>query len=152
MDVSPSTIALTLRNTAWVYILKKEYNESLKKLEEAERLEPTNGNLVLYKIWCNYCLGKYNTARKIICDNNRLHNDSEYSERFKLFEYLANRENQKPTRQIINHVKKLYIRLSEEQRYANMFFYLDILIDLLDKVGDKDELIHYLKIKAHLGK
>lgn len=152
MNVDSRTVALVLRNTAWVYILKKDYNSALTILEEAERLEPKNGILILYKIWCNYSTNKFNTAKKIISENQELCKITEYRDRFKLFEYLVNREHQKPTKQMIDHATKLYIKLAEEKRYANMFFYLDILIDLLDKAGDKDELIHYLKIKGRLGK
>lgn len=46
----------------------------------------------------------------------------------------------------------VYENLAEKEVYENMYFYLDILIDLLDRADDKDELIHYLKIKGHLGK
>ncbi len=152
MNTSKSTVALTLRNTAWVYILKQEYHEALNTLAEAERLEPTNGNLILYKIWCYNCLNEYDIANKIINENSRLCDIAEYKDRFKLFEYLVKLENQKPSKQVINHARKLYLKLAEEQRYANMYFYLDILINLLDRADDKDELIHYLKIKGHLGK
>ena len=152
MNVNKSTVALTLRNTAWVYILKHEYHEALNTLAESEQLEPTNGNQILYKIWCYYCLNEYDLANKTINENSHLRDIAEYKDRFKLFEYLVELENQKPGKQVINHARKLYLKLAEEQRYANMYFYLDILIDLLDRAGDKDELIHYLKIKGHLGK
>lgn len=52
MQSSESVIALTLRNTAWVHILMKNYNEALICLDKAELLEPKNCNLILYKIWC----------------------------------------------------------------------------------------------------
>ena len=77
---------------------------------------------------------------------------NDYCERFKLFDLLINQENQKITKKLINQAKKVYEDLVSRQRYGNMYFYLDILIDLLDRADDKDELIHYLKIKGHLGK
>ena len=77
---------------------------------------------------------------------------NDYCERFKLFDLLINQENQKITKKLINQAKKVYEDLASRQRYGNMYFYLDILIDLLDRANDKDELIHYLKIKGHLGK
>lgn len=152
MEVNRDSIALTLRNTAWVHILMENYNESLKFLDEAAKLEPKNGNMLLYKIWCNYRLGKFNTARRIIDDCNWLYENNDYKDRLKLFDLLVNQENQKVTKKIINQAKKVYEDLASRQRYGNMYFYLDILIDLLDRVGDKDELIHYLKIKGRLGK
>lgn len=152
MQSSTGIIALTLRNTSWVHILMENYNESLKFLDEAAKLEPKNGNMLLYKIWCNYKLGKFNTARRIIDDCNWLYENNDYKDRLKLFDLLVNQENQKVTKKIINQAKKVYEDLASRQRYGNMYFYLDILIDLLEKSGDKDELIHYLKIKAHLGK
>lgn len=152
MQSDSSIIALTLRNTAWVHILMKNYNESLKFLDEAEKLDSKHGNLILYKIWCYFKLGKYNAARKIISESDWLYDKSDYKERLKLFEMLVNQENQKTTKKIVNQAKKVYEDLASRQRYGNMYFYLDILIDLLDKAGDKDELIHYLKIKGRLGK
>lgn len=152
MHSNTAIIAMMLRNTAWVHILMENYNESLKFLDEAAKLEPRNGNMLLYKIWCNYKLGKFNTARRIIDDCNWLYENNDYKDRLKLFDLLVNQENQKVTKKIINQAKKVYEDLASRQRYGNMYFYLDILIDLLEKSGDKDELIHYLKIKAHLGK
>lgn len=77
---------------------------------------------------------------------------SDYKDRFKLFVLLLDQGIDKPTKKIINQAKKVYEDLASRQRYGNMYFYLDILIDLLDRANDKDELIHYLKIKGHLGK
>lgn len=152
MNTSNSTIALTLRNNAWVYILMAEYEKSLEILDEAEKLDSKHGNLILYKIWCYYSLGKYNTARNIINDNKQLYDEPIFKERFKLFEYLVIQENQKPTKRLLNQAKEVFEYLADKKIYENMFFYLDILINLLDRVGDKDELIHYLKIKDRLGK
>lgn len=152
MQSNSSIIALTLRNTAWVHILMKNYNESLDFLDDAEKLEPENGNLLLYKIWCYFRLGKYNAARKIISESDWLYDNNDYKDRLKLFELLVNQENQKATKKIINQAKKVYEDLASRQRYGNMYFYLDILIELLESAGDKDELIHYLKIKGRLGK
>lgn len=152
VEISDSMKALTLRNTARVYILMKDYSKSLEYLRESEKLEPANGNMILYKIWCNYSLGKYDLARQIISDNKHLYEVNDYCERFKLFDLLINQENQKITKKLINQAKKVYEDLASRQRYGNMYFYLDILIDLLDRANDKDELIHYLKIKGHLGK
>lgn len=147
-----SITAMLLRNTAWVHILMKNYNESMIFLDEAANLEPKNGNLILYKIWCKYRLGKFNSARTIIDENNWLFENNDYKDRLKLFELLVNQENQKATKKIINQAKKVYEDLASRQRYGNMYFYLDILIELLESAGDKDELIHYLKIKGRLGK
>lgn len=152
MEVNDSMRALTLRNTAWVNILMSEYEKSLEILNEAEKLDSKHGNLILYKIWCYYSLGKYNTARNIINDNRQLYDVPVFKERFKLFEYLVIQENQKPTKRLVNQAKEVFNDLADKNVYENMFFYLDILIDLLDKAGDKDELIHYLKIKGRLGK
>lgn len=152
MHSDTKIIALTLRNTAWIHILMKNYNESLEFLDEAEKLDSKHGNLILYKIWCYLRLGKFNSARKIISENNWLYDKSDYKERLKLFEMLVNQENQKATKKIISQAKKVYEDLASRQRYANMYFYLDILIELLESAGDKDELIHYLKIKGRLGK
>ena len=152
LEVNDSMRALTLRNTAWVYILMSNYEKSLEILEEAEKLDPEHGNLILYKIWCNYSLGKYNAAKKIINDNKQLYDNTMYKERFRLFEYLVAQENQKPTKKLVNQAREVFENLAERKVYENMFFYLDILINLLDRVGNKDDLIHYLKIKRHLGK
>ena len=152
MQSSESVIALTLRNTAWVHILMKNYNEALICLDKAELLEPKNCNLILYKIWCNYKLENYSNAHKIIDENNQLYDVSDYKDRFKLFVLLLDQGIDKPTKKTINQAKKVYEDLASRQRYGNMYFYLDILIDLLDRADDKDELIHYLKIKGHLGK
>lgn len=152
MQSDSSIIALTLRNTAWVHILMKNYNESLEFLDKSAKLEPENGNLILYKVWCYFRLGKYNAARKIISESGWLYDKNDYKDRLKLFELLVNQENQKATKKIINQAKKVYEDLAGRQRYGNMYFYLDILIELLESAGDKDELIHYLKIKGRLGK
>lgn len=152
ISVDNDTKGLTLRNNAWAYISNKDYAKALMMLDIAEGLDPKNGNLILYKIWSNYKLEKYNMARTIISENQYLYNNPSYKERIKLFEFLVCQENQRPTKRVINQAKKVYNDLANKQIYENSFFYLDILIDLLDKAGDKDELIHYLKIKGRLGK
>lgn len=69
-DCDKTIQALILRNKSWVLILEKKYEEALIVLNDADCLQSNHSNVAMYRIWCYYCLKKYNQARQLISSNH----------------------------------------------------------------------------------
>lgn len=142
--------AILLRNMSWVYILMKDYENSLKIIKESEVYQPKNGNLILYKVWCYYKLENYDRAYKILSENKQLEKNKSFRDKYILFSCLVKDRNMCPSNKTIDQAKKVYEKKYADKKYGVMYFYLDLLINLLEKKNDTKELIYYLKIKAQI--
>lgn len=139
-----------ISNQCWIYILMNDYQNGMNMISKAEKINKKNNNISLYKAWCSYKLKKYNQARAIIYDNYHLKKDKNYSVRYLLIRDLIDLEERTPTKELIQSAIKVYDKYYNEKRYDIISFYLDIVIDLLDRKNEKDELIKYLKIKTKI--
>lgn len=142
--------AILLRNMSWVYILMNDYENSLKIIKESEVYQPKNGNLILYKVWCYYKLENYDRAYKILLENKQLEKNKSFRDKYILFSCLVKDRNMCPSNKTIDQAKKVYEKKYADKKYGVMYFYLDLLINLLEKKNDTKELIYYLKIKAQI--
>lgn len=148
----PMTIkALILRNLSWIYIKSGNYVKPMEYLEEAEKLEPDSIHLKMYKIWCNYKLGKYNTARSLIEEYNDLRTVKSHRKRYKLFSELVYNAGKKPTITLIELAIDTYNEFAAKHDYELMNFYIDIVIDLLKQRNDDKTLIQYLELKIKIN-
>lgn len=148
VDCENTTRALILRNKSWVLILNKNYEKALTVLDEADRLQSNNSNVVMYRIWCYYCLRKYNQAQHLISNNHKLNSDPYYASRFKLFIELVYLADANPTKAVIIIAKNVYKEFCKKKRYDLIGFYLDIVIDLYKRSEDLENQVYYLEEKV----
>lgn len=148
VDCENTTRALILRNKSWVLILSKNYAKALNVLDEADRLQSNNSNVAMYRIWCYYCLRKYNQAQQLISNNYKLNSDSYYESRFKLFTELVYLADKNPTKAVLNMAKSVYKEFCKKKRYDLIGFYLDIVIDLYKRSEDLENQVYYLEEKV----
>ena len=118
-------IAMDYRNMCWTMMLAKRYKEALEYLDEAKMKEPKHPLAVLYGIWCNLKLNNYNSAQEIIGEG-------------------------KPTKACLNLAMKVVDQLYDSDQYERCIFYIDIVLDLLDRNNDEISAIKYLKMKVNL--
>lgn len=151
LDLLACKKALFLRNLSWIYIKSGNYVKPMEYLEEAEKLEPDSIHLKMYKIWCNYKLGKYNTARSLIEEYNDLRTVKSHRKRYKLFSELVYNAGKKPTITLIELAIDTYNEFVSKHDYELMNFYIDIVIDLLKQRDDDKMLIQYLEMKIKIN-
>lgn len=151
LDLISNKKALFLRNLSWIYIKSGNYVKPLEYLEEAEKLEPDSNHLKMYKIWCNYKLGKYNTARTLIDEYIYLGKVKSHKKRYKLFSELVYNAGNKPTLTLIDLAIDTYKEFAAKHDYELMNFYIDIVIDLLKQRDDDKMLIQYLETKIRIN-
>lgn len=143
-------MAVDYRNMCWIMILAKRYEEALEYLEEASMKEPKHPFAILYSIWCNYKLERYDEAKQIIDENHQLEENKEFCDFYKLFVLLLKYSKRKPTQACLNSAIKIVNALEHKEEYERCLFYLDIVLDLLDRRGDEIEKIKYMEMKINL--
>lgn len=143
-------MAVDYRNMCWIMILAKRYEEALEYLEEASMKEPKHPFAILYGIWCNYKLERYNEAKQIINENQQLEVNKEFCDFYNLFVQLLKCGKRKPTQACLNSAIKIVKALEHKEEYERCIFYLDIVLDLLERRGDELEKIKYLEMKIKL--
>lgn len=151
LDLPFSKKAIFLRNLSWIYIKSGNYVEPMTYLEEAEKLEPDNVHLKMYKIWCNYKLRKFNTARGLIDKYSDLCKVKTHMKRYKLFSELIYNVGNKPTLALIDLAIDTYNEFVAKRDFELMNFYIDIVIDLLKQRDDNQKLIQYLEMKIRIN-
>lgn len=137
-----------IANQCWIYILMNNYEKGIEMIEIAEEINQKNNNITLYKAWCNYKLRKYNLARTIVYDNYHLKENDLYRERYILIRNLVELEDRIPSQEIVQSALRVYMKYNAEKSYELIDFYINIVIDLLDRRNEKDEVIKYFKIKT----
>lgn len=147
VDCDNNIRALILRNKSWVLILTKKYEEALKVLDKADRLQSNHSNVAMYSIWCYYCLKKYNEAQQLISSNHKLNSDPYYASRFKLLKELVYLADAKPTKALIRMATRVYTEFCKKKRYDLIEFYLNIVIDLYKRNEDLENQVFYLEEK-----
>ncbi len=143
-------IAVDYRNMCWIMILAKRYEEALEYLEEATMKEPKHPFAILYGIWCNYKLERYDEAKQIIDENHQLEENKTFSNFYDLFVKLLKCGKGVPSQTCLNSAVKIVKSLNHNEEYERCIFYIDILLDLLDRCGNETEKIKYMKMKIDL--
>ena len=141
-------IALIYRNLSWIMIRLNSYKKSLYYLEKSKQLDTNNELMKLYYIWNYYKLKDYKTALKIADEQNMV--NKEYAMILKLFIELIVLEENRPTLKIINHAIKVYEYAVKSNDVDLILFYIDIVIDLLERKGDYGRMSAYQSKKINL--
>lgn len=110
-----------------------------------------NHDLVyVYDTWITYKKEKYNTAKKKIKNYKSLITDSEIVMILDLYDSLCYTEDRKPTLKTVEQCKKVYEYFDLTNNVDLTLFYLDILIELLNRRKDYEKLAFYQKNKIIL--
>ncbi|PWM53370.1 helix-turn-helix domain-containing protein [Dielma fastidiosa] len=147
---SEDIFARTYRNMYWTMILAKDYLKALDYLDEAIEIQPNDPHSALYEIWCNYKLKRYDDAEKIIFKNLHLYKDPDYSSYFKLFDLLVKCKDSIPSKGLLKAAKKTINSFKGKEEYERYVFYIDIILDLLERSDDQLSKIKYLEMKINL--
>lgn len=145
-----SYIAMTYRNMCWTMILAKNYESALEYLEEAMMIEAKHPFAVLYGIWCNYKLERYEEAEIIILENEFMKTNKQYSSNFELFLLLIKYKKNKPTKQLVDLAVKIVNSFDGKENFERIIFYIDIVLELFGRQGNDSEKIKYLEMKINL--
>lgn len=143
-------LGLDYRNMCWIMICAKRYEEALTYLDDAVILEPKHHFTILYGIWCNYKLKRYKIAIKIINENKQLGEIDEYKDYYNLFSMLVKSEDKKVIIKSLDLAIKIVNDLLKNSEYDRTVFYIDIVLDLLEKQKKYEELSEFLEIKVKL--
>lgn len=150
LDIDKNEIAKVYRNLSWLMIRKKVYDKAQKYLEEANEFGNTHILSRLYNIWINYKLENYSEALRDITKSRYIKNEQRIVLVLDLFESLCYLENKIPSNKIISQAIKVYDFHRKTNDIDLSLFYLDILINLLERKKANDCLIIYLKEKIIL--
>lgn len=150
INCSDDVFARVYRNMCWTMILINDYKLALEYLEEAEAYDSKHGFTALYGIWCHYKLKNYEEAEKIIINNFHLIKDAGYANIYKLFDMLVKCRESIPSDSLINHAANIVNNMQDVESYERVNFYIDIILDLLNRNGNELGKIKYLNMKINL--
>lgn len=150
INCSNDLFARVYRNMCWTMILVENYQEALEYLEEAKSYDSKHSFTALYGIWCHYKLKNYEEAEKIIINNTHLIKDAEYANIYRLFDLLVKCRESIPRDSLINHAANIVKDMKDVESYERVNFYIDIVLDLLNRNGNELGKIKYLNMKINL--
>lgn len=150
INCSKDLFARVYRNMCWTMILVENYQVALEYLEEAKSYDLKHSFTALYGIWCHYKLKNYKEAEKIIINNIYLIRDTEYANIYKLFDMLVKCRESIPSDSLINHAANIVNNMQDVESYERVNFYIDIILDLLNRNGNELGKIKYLNMKINL--
>lgn len=152
VNCSEDVVAKVHRNMCWTMILAGNYKTALEYLDEAKSYDSKHGFTVLYEIWCHYKLKNYNEAEKIINKNIHLKKDVNFARFYELFNLLVVLRENEPSNEMIKVAIKVINDIKDNEEYERVNFYIDIVLDLLNRSGNEFEKIKYLEMKINLTK
>lgn len=152
VNCSEDVVAKVHRNMCWTMILAGNYKTALEYLDQAKAYDSKHGFTVLYGIWCHYKLKNYNEAEKIINKNIHLKKDVNFARFYELFNLLVVLRENEPSNEIIKVAIKVINDIKDNEEYERVNFYIDIVLDLLNRSGNEFEKIKYLEMKINLTK
>lgn len=150
INIEASEIAKVYRNLSWLMIKEKDYDKAEFYLDKAKLIDENHDLVYVYDTWITYKKKKYNTVKKKIKYYKSLSTDSEVDMILDLFESLCYTEDRKPTLKTVEQCKKVYEYFDLTNNVDLTLFYLDILIELLDRRKDYEKLAFYQKNKIIL--
>lgn len=140
----------TYSTIAYVYIEQKQYKKALEatdKICEYGRIEARDH---LYYIWCYYKLGEMSNANSWIVKMNRLNLDCELKMLWNLYEMLVAQYDKMPSDRLIEKAIKVYEFYKNQEDLDLSLFYVDIVIELLEKRSEYKRGFSYQKEKIFL--
>lgn len=152
IECPESLFAKVYRNMCWTMILAKDYKAALEYLDEAIEIEPKHGFTVLYAIWCNYKLENYEEAERRINENTHLKSNERFGSFYEMFDLMVKCQDGIPSIKLINAAAQIIENFMNGEDYERINFYLDIILDLLNRSGREMDKIKYLEMKVNLTK
>lgn len=149
IHIEESELAKVYRNLTWLMIKMEDYTKANLYLEKAKAYDSKHPIVKLYSIWLKYKNQNYPEA---LMEIHSCHNisDTRIAIVLELFENLSYLENRKPTKKIIDCAIKVYKYHKKTNDIDLSLFYLDIVIELLERKNDIETLNLYLKEKIFL--
>lgn len=149
IHIEESEIAKVYRNLTWLMIKMEDYAKANEYLEKANAYDSKHSIVKLYSIWLKYKNQNYQEALKEIHSCHNI-SDTRIAMVLELFENLSYLENRKPTKKIIDYAIKVYKYHKKTNDIDLSLFYLDIVIELLERKNNIETLNLYLKEKIFL--
>lgn len=150
INIKETEIAKVYRNLSWLMIKKMDYDKAEFYLDKAKLIDANHDLVYVYDTWITYKKEKYNTAKKKIKNYKSLITDSEIVMILDLYDSLCYTEDRKPTLKTVEQCKKVYEYFDLTNNVDLTLFYLDILIELLNRRKDYEKLAFYQKNKIIL--
>ena len=147
MHYTDNNLAILYRNIAWNYIKANQFEEALKELENAKKIDKTNPLLILYYIYSYFRMEQIDKAKEWIIIGRRRFTLSEYQNILDLFSGLVRSYGKTPETNLIQKAIKVYQYYQKLGDYELIIFYLDIVIELYEQKEDWENTYFYLKDK-----
>lgn len=142
--------AKTISTIAYIYIQQKQYDKALKELDKAIVLNQKYIRIHLDYIWCYYKLGDINNANRWIVKMDHFQLDRELKMLWYLYEMIVAQYDKIPNDQLIEKAIKVYEYYKNQEDLDLSIFYIDIVIELLEKRKDYEKGFFYQKEKIFL--
>ena len=135
---------------AFKYIQLKDYDRALGEMDIACKYGKIDKRDYLQYIWCYYKLGDINNANSWIVKMNRLNLDRELKMLWRLYEMIVAQYDKIPSDRLIEKAIKVYEYYKNQEDLSLSIFYIDIVIELLEKRKDYEKGFFYQKEKIFL--
>ncbi len=142
--------AKTISTIAYIYIQQKQYDKALKELDKAIVLNQKYIRIHLDYIWCYYKLGDINNANRWIVKMDHFQLDRELKMLWNLYVMIVAQYDKIPNDQLIEKAIKVYEYYKNQEDLDLSIFYIDIVIELLEKRKDYEKGFFYQKEKIFL--
>ena len=142
--------AKTISTIAYIYIQQKQYDKALKELDKAIVLNQKYIRIHLDYIWCYYKLGDINNANRWIVKMDHFQLDRELKMLWNLYEMIVAQYDKIPNDRLIEKAIKVYKYYKNQEDLDLSIFYIDIVIELLEKRKDYEKGFFYQKEKIFL--
>ena len=135
---------------AYVYIEQKQYKKALEAMDKVYEYGRIDKRDHLHYIWCYYKLGDMSNANSWIVKMNRLNLDRELKMLWNLYEMLVAQYDKIPNDRLVEKAIKVYEFYKNQEDLSLSIFYIDIVIELLEKRSEYKIGFFYQKEKTFL--
>lgn len=140
-----SSFASLYRTMGYVQLLNKRYDDVINWLELASQIEPNHVRMHLYYVWTYYCLGNISKACLWITKTKRLSLTKIENMIVQLFDMMIKNENRMPTKRMVSKAEKIYHYYKAENDTMPALFYLEILVELLERRNNYETAFTFQK-------
>lgn len=135
---------------ACIYIEQRQYEKAVNEMDIACKYGKIDKRDHLQYIWCYYKLGDINNANSWIVKMNHFHLDRELKMLWNLYEMIVAQYDKVPNDRLIEKAIKVYEYYKNQEDLELSIFYIDIVIELLEKRKDYEKGFFYQKEKIFL--
>lgn len=135
---------------AYVYIEQKQYKKALEAMDKVYEYGRIDKRGHLHYIWCYYKLGDMSNANSWIVKMNRLNLDRELKMLWSFFEMIVAQYDKIPSDRLMEKAIKVYEYYKNQEDLDLSLFYVDIVIEFLEKRSEYKKGFFYQKEKIFL--